>query len=58
MNLKVDDYIQKSAPFALPILEHLRALVHKVCIDVDEQIKWGMPFFLLQRKNDVSYCCI
>ena len=50
MNLKVDDYIQKSAPFALPILEHLRALVHKVCIDVDEQIKWGMPFFYYKGK--------
>lgn len=50
MNLKVDDYIQKSAPFAQPILEHLRALVHKVCIDVDEQIKWGMPFFYYKGK--------
>ena len=27
MNLKVDDYIQHSEPFAQPILEHLRNLI-------------------------------
>ena len=42
---KVDDYIEKSAPFAQPILKHYRSLVHKACPNVEEKIKWGMPFF-------------
>lgn len=41
----VDAYISKSAEFAKPILEHLRALVHKVCPEVEETIKWGFPNF-------------
>lgn len=43
---RVDAYIAKAEPFARPILEHLRALVHEVCPDADETIKWGMPFFV------------
>lgn len=42
---RIDAYIAKSAPFAQPILEHLRDLVHEACPEVDEGIKWGMPFF-------------
>jgi uncharacterized protein YdeI (YjbR/CyaY-like superfamily) len=42
---RVDAYIAKSAAFAKPVLTHLRALVHEVCPDVTETIKWGMPFF-------------
>ncbi|MET4568202.1 YdeI/OmpD-associated family protein [Rhodanobacter soli] len=42
---RVDAYIVKSASFARPILEHLRALVHEACPTVDESLKWGMPFF-------------
>lgn len=42
---RIDAYIAKSAPFAQPILERLRELVHEACPDVDEGIKWGMPFF-------------
>ena len=45
LETKVDNYIQKSAPFAQPILVHYRALVHNACPDVEEKIKWGMPFF-------------
>lgn len=41
----VDTYIAKSADFAKPILYHIRDLVHKACPDVEEKIKWGMPFF-------------
>ncbi|MCI0364043.1 MAG: YdeI/OmpD-associated family protein [Phycisphaerales bacterium] len=40
---RIDAYIAKSADFAKPILNHLRALVHKGCPDVVETIKWGMP---------------
>ncbi len=46
MNPKVDAYIDKAAPFARPVLEHLRELVHTACPDVEEAIKWSMPFFV------------
>lgn len=42
---RVDAYIARSADFAQPILLHLRALIHKVCPEVEEDIKWSMPFF-------------
>ena len=43
---RVTVYIAKSAPFARPVLSHLRALVHQACPDVEETIKWSMPSFL------------
>lgn len=42
---RVDAYISRSADFAQPILAHLRAAVHAACPEVEEDIKWGMPFF-------------
>lgn len=42
---RIDAYIAKAAPFAQSILEHARALVHEVCPDVEESLKWGMPSF-------------
>jgi uncharacterized protein YdeI (YjbR/CyaY-like superfamily) len=42
---RVDAYISKAAPFARPILEHLRGLVHRACPEVTETVKWSMPFF-------------
>jgi uncharacterized protein YdeI (YjbR/CyaY-like superfamily) len=42
---KVDTYLAKAQPFAQPILEHLRDLVHKACPDIEETIKWSRPFF-------------
>ena len=42
---RIDAYIAKQAPFARPILEHLRAVVHAACPDVEETLKWGMPSF-------------
>jgi uncharacterized protein YdeI (YjbR/CyaY-like superfamily) len=42
---RVDAYIAKAAPFAQPVLQHLRNLVHTACPEVTETIKWGMPFF-------------
>jgi uncharacterized protein YdeI (YjbR/CyaY-like superfamily) len=44
-NKQVDAYIAKSAEFAKPILTHLRELVHQVCPEVEEKIKWGFPNF-------------
>lgn len=43
---KVDDIIDSAAPFASPILIHLRLLIHTTCPDVEETIKWGMPNFM------------
>ena len=43
---RVDAYIERAAPFAQPILAHLRAAVHAACPDAEETIKWRMPFFL------------
>lgn len=42
---RVDAYIAKAAPFAQPILNHLRDLIHKGCPDVEETIKWSFPNF-------------
>jgi hypothetical protein len=42
---RIDAYIDSSAEFARPILKRLRKLVHQGCPDVEETIKWGMPYF-------------
>ena len=41
----MDSYIAKSADFAKPILTHIRELVHKACVDVEEKMKWSFPHF-------------
>jgi uncharacterized protein YdeI (YjbR/CyaY-like superfamily) len=43
---RIDAYIAKAAPFARPVLAHLRAVVHAAVPEVEETIKWGMPHFL------------
>lgn len=47
-NTKVDQYIAESAPFARPILTHIREVMHSASPDLDEEIKWGFPFFTSQ----------
>jgi len=42
---RVDAYIERAAPFAKPILRHVRQLVHRSCPDVQETIKWSFPHF-------------
>lgn len=42
---KVDAYIAQAAPFAKPIIEKVRRVVHKACPDIEERLKWGMPSF-------------
>ena len=42
---RIDAYIAKSAEFARPLLEHLRERVHAACPEVEEGLKWSMPFF-------------
>ena len=44
-DVRVDAYIAQAAPFAQPILRHLRALVHRACPGVEETIKWSAPAF-------------
>jgi uncharacterized protein YdeI (YjbR/CyaY-like superfamily) len=47
---RVDTYIAAAAPFARPILERLRAAVHKACPDVEETMKWSRPHFTLDGR--------
>ncbi len=42
---RIDAYIDNAADFAKPVLTHLRQLIHKVCPDVTETLKWSMPSF-------------
>jgi uncharacterized protein YdeI (YjbR/CyaY-like superfamily) len=42
---RIDAYIAKAAPFARPILAHLREVVHDACPEVEETVKWGFPHF-------------
>lgn len=42
---RVDAYIASAAPFARPILAHLRALVHRAVPDIEETMRWGFPHF-------------
>lgn len=44
-DLRIDDYIAQAAPFARPILRHLRKAVHAGCPEARETIKWGSPHF-------------
>src|ERR1700679_604109 len=49
-NPDVDAYITKARPFAKPILKRLRAVIHKTCPKLTEEIKWGSPFYLYQDR--------
>ena len=42
---RIDQYIEKSLPFAQPILRHLREVVHTACPTVEETMKWSFPHF-------------
>jgi uncharacterized protein YdeI (YjbR/CyaY-like superfamily) len=44
-NPAFDAYIEKSAPFARPILRKVRALFHKACPEIEETMKWSFPHF-------------
>ena len=43
---RVDAYIAKAAPFARPILTHLREVIHATSSDIDEDMKWSFPHFM------------
>jgi hypothetical protein len=42
---RIDQYIAAAAPFAKPILTHIRNLVHTACPEVQETMKWSFPHF-------------
>lgn len=48
---RIDEYITRAAPFARPILAHLRELAHRAIPGAEEAIKWGMPHFTFKGKN-------
>lgn len=43
---RVDAYIAKAGAFAQPVLTESRARVRRACPDIEETIKWNVPFFL------------
>jgi uncharacterized protein YdeI (YjbR/CyaY-like superfamily) len=43
---RIDAYIKKAPDFAKPILIHFREVVHEVCPDVEETMKWNTPNFM------------
>lgn len=42
---RIDAYIANAAPFAQPILRHIRKVVHAGCPEAEEMMKWSMPHF-------------
>ena len=42
---RVDAYIKNAAPFAQPILTRIRDVVHAVCPEAQETLKWRHPSF-------------
>ena len=47
---RIDAYIAKAAPFARPILEHVRARVHAAAPEAEETMKWSSPAFTVDGK--------
>ena len=47
---RIDAYIAKAAPFAKPILKHLRSLVHEACPGAEETVKWSFPHFVYNNE--------
>jgi uncharacterized protein YdeI (YjbR/CyaY-like superfamily) len=43
---EIDKYIKDAKPFARPILNQLRKIIHQECPLAEEKIKWGFPAFL------------
>jgi uncharacterized protein YdeI (YjbR/CyaY-like superfamily) len=47
---RIDAYIAKAAPFARPILEHVRRRVGAAAPEAEETLKWGAPSFTIDGK--------
>lgn len=46
----IDAYIARAQPFARPVLQHLRELVHEACPAIVETLKWSAPAYTLGGK--------
>ncbi len=51
---RIDDYIARAAPFAQPILIHVRKLAHEALPEAEESLRWGAPNFTIGGKNAVG----
>jgi len=51
---RIDAYIKNAEPFARPILNHLRELIHEACPDVEETMKWSFPHFVYKGSTMCS----
>ena len=47
---RIDAYIAKAAPFAQPILAHVRERVHAAAPEAEETMKWSAPSFTVEGK--------
>jgi uncharacterized protein YdeI (YjbR/CyaY-like superfamily) len=47
---RIDAYIAKAAPFARPILEHVRTRVHAATPEAEETMKWSAPAYTVDGK--------
>jgi uncharacterized protein YdeI (YjbR/CyaY-like superfamily) len=47
---RIDAYIARAAPFARPILQHIRERVHAAVPDIEETLKWSAPSFIRDGK--------
>lgn len=47
---QIDIFIFNAQEFAQPILNHIRALVHATCPEVEETLKWGFPHFMYKNQ--------
>lgn len=47
---RIDAYIAKAAPFARPILSHVRDRVHAAAPEAEETMKWSAPSFTVGGK--------
>src|SRR5207249_1100443 len=47
---RIDTYIAEAAPFAQPILKHLRKLIHTASPEITEDFKWSTPTYLYRGK--------
>lgn len=47
---RIDAYIEKAAPFAQPILKHIRERMHAAAPEAQETLKWSMPTFTIDGK--------
>lgn len=47
---RIDAYIARAAPFAQPILKHVRDRVHAAAPQAEETLKWSHPTFTVEGK--------